>query len=239
MSFKLGFNLQFKELEEEVKLLKNLSHPNIVVFDELPHYWFACFLTLFGVIYECKICLKVHNNERDYLSHLHAHFQEKKFRDEMKTENTSDNDLYDSEFSEPPHLSKWFPDYVYESPMLDTCYGFEFSDLKESESIKDLVIKKETPTKIDDLVSSKIDDMTDSQAAYSELVVEDSVIDDAVIDKNRRSLFRRVAKRKPTIPTVEEELTYLKNRVSDLEDKVSYLYDVISRLIISNGNNGN
>ncbi|XP_020875123.1 uncharacterized protein LOC9303215 [Arabidopsis lyrata subsp. lyrata] len=123
--------------------------------------------------------------------------------------------------------------------MLDTCYGFEFSDLKESESIKDLEIKKETPTKIDDLVSSKIDDMTDSQAAYSELVVEDSDIDDAVIDKNRRSLFRRVAKRKPTIPTVEEELTYLKNRVSDLEDKVSYLYDVISRLIISNGNNGN
>ncbi|XP_020886328.1 uncharacterized protein LOC9322003 [Arabidopsis lyrata subsp. lyrata] len=117
--------------------------------------------------YECKICLKVHNNERDYLSHLHAHFQEKKFRDEMKTENTSDNDLYDSEFSEPPDLSKWFPDYVYESPMLDTCYGFEFSDLKESESIKDLEIKKETPTKIDDLVSSKIDDMTDSQAAYS------------------------------------------------------------------------
>ncbi|EFH38636.1 hypothetical protein ARALYDRAFT_359650 [Arabidopsis lyrata subsp. lyrata] len=208
MSFKLGFNLQLKELEEEVKLLKNLSHPNIVVFDELPHYWFACFLTLFGVIYECKICLKVHNNERDYLSHLHAHFQEKKFRDEMKTENTSDNDLYDSEFS-------------------------------ESESIKDLKIKKETPTKIDDLVSSKIDDMTDSQAAYSELVVEDSDIDDAVIDKNRRSLFRRVAKRKPTIPTGEEELTYLKNRVSDLEDKVSYLYDVISRLIISNGNNGN
>ncbi|EFH65111.1 hypothetical protein ARALYDRAFT_339408 [Arabidopsis lyrata subsp. lyrata] len=156
MSFKLGFNLQLKELEEEVKLLKNLSHPNIVVFDELPHY-----------CYECKICLKVHNNERDYLSHLHAHFQEKKFRDEMKTENTSDNDLYDSEFSEPPHLSKWFPDYVYESPMLDTCYGFEFSGLKESESIKDLEIKKETPTKIDDLVSSKIDDMTDSQAAYS------------------------------------------------------------------------
>ncbi|EFH43402.1 hypothetical protein ARALYDRAFT_913006 [Arabidopsis lyrata subsp. lyrata] len=158
-----------------------------------------------------SICAIMHNNERDYLSHLH----------------------------EPPHLSKWFPDYVYESPMLDTCYGFEFSDLKESESIKDLEIKKETPTKIDDLVSSKIDDMTDSQAAYSELVVEDSDIDDAVIDKNRRSLFRRVAKRKPTIPTVEEELTYLKNRVSDLEDKVSYLYDVISRLIISNGNNGN
>ncbi|CAL9247243.1 unnamed protein product, partial [Arabidopsis halleri] len=40
MSFKLGFNLQLK------------------VFDELPHY-----------CYECKICLKVHNNERDYLSH--------------------------------------------------------------------------------------------------------------------------------------------------------------------------
>ncbi|EFH62196.1 predicted protein [Arabidopsis lyrata subsp. lyrata] len=101
--------------------------------------------------YECKICLKVHNNERDYLSHLHAHFQEKKFRDEMKTENTSDNDLYDSEFS-------------------------------ESESIKDLEIKKETPTKIDDLVSSKIDDMTDSQAAYS-----DSKSSNGITCKTRQS----------------------------------------------------
>ncbi|KAG7592191.1 hypothetical protein ISN45_Aa01g011150 [Arabidopsis thaliana x Arabidopsis arenosa] len=132
------------------------------------------------------------------------------------------------ELSKVPDLSKWFSSYVYESPMLDTSDGFEFSFPEESKGIKDM-----------ELVSSQVKDKSESQVAFLENteVVEDSEIE----EENSSSIWRKpkrkysriwgkpMRKKETTTITYEAELNSLRNRVQYLENEVRILYDLINR----------
>ncbi|EOA17886.1 hypothetical protein CARUB_v10006295mg, partial [Capsella rubella] len=137
--------------------------------------------------------------------------------------------------------SNWFPDYVYESPMLDTSDGFESLIPGESECIYETEIKKEI-TKSE----STIDVCHTQVREIDHLIIDESDIEEDY--KNTSSLFRKPAnnqsytkrrsnQNRTTTTTTEEEIISLKSRVNYLEDELKKLHDLINSFVSSNTNN--